>query len=469
MRTTLTKAALWMALALPLAAHPGADPGPEDPLQIELRAWRRLEGPPLALKVRVLDAAGQLVAELRTLEEPAVVLRLTPGVEYRLEAEWAGKLRTRSLLLTEASPSTLDLHWDQLGMTQAAAQELIESLSAERARELAYERVEEFEAESFVLGDQRLRLLQRSFGEAPPEGHSLWISLHGGGGAPEELNDGQWRNQIGLYEPEEGLYIAPRAPTNSWNLWHQAHIDALLERLIDSYVALAGVNPNRVYLLGYSAGGDGVYQLAPRMADRFAAACMMAGHPNEAQPLGLRNLPFGLFVGAEDAAYDRNRIAGSWNEKLEALQALDPGGYEHLYRSYAGLGHWMEKRDAEGLPWMASKVRDPWPKRVVWYQDDVLHESSYWLQCLPGQAAKGQLLIARVDGQRIELEAQGLAGAVLRLHDRLLDLDREISVQMGEREVFRGRVARTEQDVRASIRARLDPSWAASASLTLEW
>jgi poly(3-hydroxybutyrate) depolymerase len=43
-----------------------------------------------------------------------------------------------------------------------------------------------------------------------------------------------------------------------------------------------GVNPDKVYLLGYPAGGDGVWQLAPRMADRFAAAAMMAGHPNGA-------------------------------------------------------------------------------------------------------------------------------------------------------------------------------------------
>ena len=40
-------------------------------------------------------------------------------------------------------------------------------------------------------------------------------------------------------------------------------------------IVFEDVDPNRVYLLGYSAGGDGVYQLAPRMADRFAAASMM--------------------------------------------------------------------------------------------------------------------------------------------------------------------------------------------------
>ena len=52
-------------------------------------------------------------------------------------------------------------------------------------------------------------------------------------------------------------------------------------------IMLYEVDPNKVYLMGYSAGGDGVYQLAPRMADRFAAAAMMAGHPNETSPLGL--------------------------------------------------------------------------------------------------------------------------------------------------------------------------------------
>ena len=114
------------------------------------------------------------------------------------------------------------------------------------------------------------------------------------------VNDQQWRNQIKLYTLEEGIYIAPRAPTDTWNLWHQGHIDDLFDRLIETFIATEGVDPNRVYLLGYSAGGDGVYQLAPRMADRFAAASMMAGHPNNANPTSLRNLPFAIFMGGED-------------------------------------------------------------------------------------------------------------------------------------------------------------------------
>jgi dienelactone hydrolase len=91
--------------------------------------------------------------------------------------------------------------------------------------------------------------------------------MHGGGNAPSTVNDRQWKNQVGLYTLDEGVYLAPRAPTNTWNLWHESHIDTLFDQLIHAAVLFEGVNPNKVYIMGYSAGGDGVYQLAPRMAD----------------------------------------------------------------------------------------------------------------------------------------------------------------------------------------------------------
>ena len=99
--------------------------------------------------------------------------------------------------------------------------------------------------------------------------------------------------------------MAPRAPTNNWNLWHEPHIDGLFARLIEDFVLLRGVHPDKVYLLGFSAGGDGVWQLAPRMPYRFAAAAMMAGHTNGVCTLGVRNLPFAMFVGSDDVAYQR--------------------------------------------------------------------------------------------------------------------------------------------------------------------
>ena len=241
------------------------------------------------------------------------------------------------------------------------------------------------------------------FGEMPEGGRSLYISMHGGGGAPAQVNDGQWRNQMRLYNPKEGIYLCPRAPTNTWNLWHQGHIDPMFDRLIENLIVFKKVNPEKVYLMGYSAGGDGVYQLAPRMCDRFAAAAMMAGHPNESTPKGLRNLPFALQVGENDKSYRRNKIAASWGNELTKLQEKDPKGYIHFIKIHEGKGHWMNLEDSIAVPWMAKYTRSRIPNHIVWQQDDVTHKRSYWLSLPKDQIKARQLITASRKNQRIDI------------------------------------------------------------------
>src|SRR5206468_7969899 len=79
------------------------------------------------------------------------------------------------------------------------------------------------EVKDRVLKDGKLEMpfFYKTFGDKPAGGRSLWISLHGGGGAPAKVNDQQYENQKKLYTLEEGVYLAPRAPTNTWNLWHE--------------------------------------------------------------------------------------------------------------------------------------------------------------------------------------------------------------------------------------------------------
>lgn len=313
-----------------------------------------------------------------------------------------------------------------------------------------------------------MRWVEKSFGKTPPEGHSLWISMHGGGGTTAEVNDGQWQNQIRLYQPAEGIYVAPRAPTDTWNLWHEAHIDPMFQRLIADYVTVRGVNPNKIYLMGYSAGGDGVWQLAPRMADRFAAAAMMAGHPNDSSLLGLRNLPFAIFMGGNDAAYQRNEIAAKKIAELDALSKADPDGYVHMSRIYQSLGHWMNRKDAEALPWMAGFQRNPWPRKIVWLQDDVIHDRFYWLKRPNKTATKaGQKVIATVDGQTIRLEGDVPAGMELLLSDELLDLDRKVTVSINGKTVVSAKVPRTADTIRRCLIERPDLPAAAVATLVL--
>lgn len=392
-----------------------------------------------------------------------------------VEAAWSSLplmspaiLALESWLRRPVSDRPADLPALRSDLTKTEAERVQGLFVADFRARLASERRDEFEKYAVTQDGKTLRWLDRVFGDAPETGHSLWISLHGGGGAPAEVNDQQWQNQIKLYQPAEGIYVAPRGPTDSWNLWHEGHIDPLFQRLIEDYVVLRGVDPNRVYLLGYSAGGDGVWQLAPRMADRFAAAAMMAGHPNEASLLGLRNLPFAIFMGGNDAAYNRNRIATERTAELNRLEKADPGGYVHMSRIYEGLGHWMNRKDAEALPWMAQYRRQAWPRKIVWQQDDVVHRRFYWLQVAPASPLKDRArIVATVDDRTIRLDGDVPRGMSLRLSDALLDLDSPLKVVVNGTEVFSGRVHRQAEVILKSLSERADA--AAAAMAVVRW
>jgi poly(3-hydroxybutyrate) depolymerase len=315
-------------------------------------------------------------------------------------------------------------------------------------------------------GELRMPLWFKVYGEKPADGRSLYISMHGGGGAPEAVNTQQWHNQKGLYQPAEGVYVAPRAPTDTWDLWHQAHIDPMFDQLIRAMVLTQEVNPDRVYILGYSAGGDGVFQLAPRMADRLAAAAMMAGHPNETKPDGLRNLPFALHMGERDAAYNRNGVAREWKQLLAELAAKDPGAYPHTVELHTGKGHWMDRQDAAALPWMAQYRRKLRPDRIVWLQDDVTHERFYWLATArPKERAR---VVVRREGSTIHIEeAEDPAALRIRLDDAMLDLDRPVTVRMGDRTLFQGPAPRTIATLLRTLLEYGDPHAMFSAEIVL--
>lgn len=379
-----------------------------------------------------------------------------------------GALRT-ALAAGPGVPAGLaDREFARVPLTRADAATARDLLWQAHAAAVRQDRAAEIRDRVLTDGKRAMPFRFTTFGAAPPGGRSLWISMHGGGNTAKRVNDRQWENQQKLYTPDEGVYLAPRAPTDTWNLWHEAHIDRLFTRLIEDLIVLEGVNPDRVYLLGYSAGGDGVYQLAPRLADHWAAAGMMAGHPNGVPLLSLRNVPFALQVGANDAAYNRNTVAREYGAELDRLRAADPTGYPHLVKVHEGKGHWMDRADRAALPWMAGFTRDPIPTRVVWKQTGVAHDRLYWLAVPPADARVGTLVTATRDGQTVTVTAaEGVGRLIVRLDDRMADLDRPVRVTVAGREVYAGTVARTVGVMARTLAGRGDPKLMFDAEVTV--
>ena len=395
-----------------------------------------------------------------------------------LSAVWMSQVSKPGTILENLEKSlnepTLDL---KKLSEQPFTSEPMDSKTANLAKEMiikAYkkqiqnDRMKELSEKVFRDGRLEMPYDFQIYGEKPSTGRSLWISLHGGGGAPKQVNDQQWQNQKKLYKPEEGIYLAPRAPTNTWNLWHEPHIDRLFNKLVESLIATQDVNPDKVYILGYSAGGDGVYQMAPRMADYWAAAAMMAGHPNGVSLLSLRNVPFALQVGANDSAYNRNKIATEYGEALQKLQKNDPGGYENLVKIHEGKGHWMNLEDKIALPWMSKYSRNPIPQKVVWKQTGAPHYRSYWLAIPIMDMPNDSLIIAEYKGQTVEISrAEKIKTVLVRFSDKMMDLDKTITITHQGQKVFEGKVNRLIKTQIQTLQGRGDPLLAFDAEVSV--
>ena len=385
-------------------------------------------------------------------EEKQTTLRQLQRYLQQTEASWDA--------LPEQAFATLPLSKED---AVAAKRLLVQA----RREQLLAERQPEHQAGELQWQDRKLPFFFKVYGDKPAGQRSLFISMHGGGNAPSRVNDRQWNNQKRLYQPEEGVYVAPRAPTNTWNLWHEPHIMPMFDRLIENMVLFEGVDPNRVYLMGYSAGGDGVYQLAPRMADRWAAASMMAGHPNDAQPGNLRNIGFALFMGGKDGAYKRNQVAQEWGEKLDRLKAQDPGGYEHKVTIYPDKGHWMDGEDKAAIPWMTQFTRQPFPAKVVWRKDGNPQARFYWLRTSLDEWEKGQRWVAEIDGQQLSVKGVEADDQLdVLLNDEMVDLDQALSVAFGNTAARQVNPARTIAVMHDSLSHRFDPAVVYSAKVS---
>ena len=340
-------------------------------------------------------------------------------------------------------------------LSKIEATKIKEELYKKFSDEILANRLQEMEDYVIRINDKEIKFDLKFYGTKPETGWELFFSLHGGGGVPDSVNENSWNRHKTLYSLKNGILLTPRSPTNTWNMWHQEHIDIFFNRLIQNMIAFHDVNPNKIYIMGYSAGGDGVYQIAPRMADRFAAAAMMAGHPNDASPLGLRNTGFTIHMGANDSAYNRNKVAIEWKGRLQELSDNDASAYHHLVKIHKNKGHWMGGLDTSAISWISKFTRDPFPKTVVWKQDDISHERFYWLKVI--KPLENSLLKATITNQTIIIEKTSVSDFIIRLNDDLIDMDKNIIVRYKGLEIFNSIVLRNRNTIEKSIDEYGDP------------
>jgi predicted peptidase len=203
------------------------------------------------------------------------------------------------------------------------------------------------------------------------------LSLHGGG---EYGSDGI-RPTVGALakairlHPERfpAIAVFAQAHADGTPSWQQASGEAALAEVSKAIAEFHG-DPSRIYLTGYSAGGNGAWFLAYHHSQRFAALVVVCGfvsdftgkqshlfYPGIASASApdryadiaqqLRSLPIWIFHGDADQNV-------SVEESRRMASALHAAGANVHYTELAGVDHnaWdAAYDDAEMLEWLLAQ------------------------------------------------------------------------------------------------------------------
>ncbi len=292
---------------------------------------------------------------------------------------------------------------------------------------------QEYEAKTVATKDRKSPYLWRHVGEKPKDGWSLMIAMHGGGGTAARVNDDQWKGMFERYyhdHPEAGgyVYLALRAPNDTWNGFYDDAICPLVERLIRQFVVFGDVNPDRVYTLGASHGGYGAFVIGPKMPDRFAAVHASASAPTDDETMGenLRNTMFTFMVGELDTAYGRASRCLAFANQVNTWRG-ERGGYPGTFEWRPNVGHAVPDRD-KVAEMIRSGPRKPWPRTLVWVQSDDVLTHHFWVEALkPSDRGRIEASVTR---NTITLKAEGQGGLALWLDQPLVDLARPVTIEL---------------------------------------
>ncbi|HKX62932.1 MAG TPA: transglutaminase domain-containing protein [Verrucomicrobiae bacterium] len=333
-----------------------------------------------------------------------------------------------------------------------------------------YQLHKDFEANQARFDKHLSPYTVKTVGTRPARGWALFIAMHGGGNAPKRVNDSQWEVMQRYYRdhPEAGgyRYVALRAPNDTWNGFYDTYVYPLVANLIRQFLLFGDVDPNKVFIMGYSHGGYGAYAIGPKMPDRFAAihASAAAATDGETTARTLRNTIFTAMVGEKDTMYgryDRNR---KFQDAVEQLRAGRPDIYPVKVEIIAGNGH-TGLPDRDKIASMYSATRNPVPRELTWLQTDKVIRDFFWLHA-SGPAKKQELNAVCRDNRVTVSTSTNVPAVAVLLDARLVNFAKPVEFQVNGTTWSR----RLQPELRTlceSLVQRGDPELAFSARIDL--
>jgi predicted peptidase len=143
------------------------------------------------------------------------------------------------------------------------------------------------------------------------------------------------------------VLLSPQCPNDS--SWSPEGVVELIEH-VSSHLA---IDPDRIYLTGYSMGGYGTWATACYDPERFAAIAPLCGGGNVEQAERLKGLPIWAFHGDKD-----NVVPFEADQTM--VNAVRKSGGDVTFTVYRGTGHGicdMTYRNSQVYDWLLAHRR----------------------------------------------------------------------------------------------------------------
>jgi pimeloyl-ACP methyl ester carboxylesterase len=223
------------------------------------------------------------------------------------------------------------------------------------------------------------------------------------------------------------LYLAIRAPNNVWNGFYDRYNLGLTERLIQQFLLFGKVDPNKVYLIGYSHGGYGAFYIGTRVPDRFAAIHASAAAPTGGNDAGknLRNTQFSFMIGERDLAHDRLDLCRRFDAYITELRGDRDDIYPVTMEYKEGYPH-SGLPDRDKIKELYPAVRDPTPRELSWIAGEKEVDSLNWLH-VPDPAA-GVEIEANCRNNDVTVSTKNAKVLHVLLDERLIDYGKPLTL-----------------------------------------
>jgi len=280
----------------------------------------------------------------------------------------------------------------------------------------------------------------------------LLVLLHGSGGDQWEIAqaaanlDGRsaFRGALEekLQEPNF-LLCAPLARgASEYQQVGEVDILQMLEEVQRDY----RVDPDRVYAMGWSMGGEGSALMASRFPDRFAAVMSIAGSVDTTLIANGRHVPFWNFHELSDMSvspgYANVAESAFRSQGLPYHDGIQerPFVWSPWSDHYVGYRMSGSLNEIEGILGAYRRIR--FPKEVTLISDELRHNRAYWVRIDSFERYyEPASLRARIEGHTIEITSANVRAFTLLLSPSLVNLSGSVRVMQNGRQVFAGKPA----------------------------